>query len=76
MNQAIITIRFAHAPQCQMHGSCHSAIMAVRDVCIAAPFGQFSTFLGKLVYATYVKRMHNVVYAYIGIVKPVLCLYY
>ena len=38
MNQ-VITIHFAHAPQCQMHGSCHSAIMA--EVCIATSFEQF-----------------------------------
>ena len=41
MNQVIITIRFAHVPQCQMQDSYHCAIMAVRKVCIAAPFKQF-----------------------------------
>ena len=27
MNQVIITIRFAHAPQRQMHGSCQGVII-------------------------------------------------
>ena len=36
-------------------------------------FSNFSKFLEKLVYTTYVKRMYNVIYVYIGIVKPAVC---
>ena len=39
------------------------------------PLSNFSKFLGKLVYTTYVKQIYNIISLYIEIVNPVLCLY-